>query len=135
MSCTLDVLAQLVFKDGDGENRKTVSRSDVTVVEQSQQTMKLGFTTATETVQVALGGAASDKKRWLFVRSDRIVKMDFVTLHASTDLTEYPGFGSEIAANGFYLCNLTGGVTTVWLTNRAASTATVEVKMFATTST
>jgi hypothetical protein len=134
VSKKLDVLAQVVLKQGSDQERRTLTVSDQTVVETARHTLKVGFSTATETVRVQVGGALSVKSRWLLVSTDRIVRVQFVTVHSSTDLTTKVGYGDEINANGFYLCNLTGGVTNVWLTNRAATTATVEVALFATTS-
>lgn len=135
MPTKLDVLAQVTLKDGSDNKRRTFTLSDQTVVESSFQ--QLTVPASTNAVQVRFPYIASTKAKTLYVSSDRIVKVNFVTRAAAVDLStgKTNGYGDVLAANGFMLLCGTGNFTTsIWITNKAATAANVQVAVYSKTS-
>lgn len=135
MSSKIDVLAQVTLKEGSDNRRKTFTLSDQTVVESSFQ--QLQVPASTNAVQVRFPAIASTKSKILFVSSDRIIKINYVTRSGAVDLStgKTNGFGDVVAANGFFLICGTGNFTTsIWVTNKASTAANVQVGVYAKTS-
>lgn len=139
MAQTIDVTNRFVFKDGSDKRPMSFSLSDKTVTEAFWQRIAIASGTASvaNTSQIRLGAVAETGNRLLYIKSDKVVRVQFLTATASTPLIDHTtvaGWGVDLVSNGFMAAYQTAGVTTLWITNAGtlATTdlATVEVAIY-----
>lgn len=132
MATKANVLAQFTLKESDDERQRTYTLSDKTVSEfqWNQISLTSGQTKDIYSILSTAQGTTSTKRYpAVFLETDKLVKAQFITRHASTDLTTIAGYGNDIRLGGVYMAWLDSTTTHLWVTNRSTGTATVQVAL------
>lgn len=126
MAGTVDALVRLDSVVGADHNTVSFQVSSATLVEFTTHRLRLG---AGVTTRVNLGGIfTSTKEKWLFVDTDRRIKLAF----QQTNIT-VTRYGNALANAGVFMARLTN-TDRVWLYNPATTPALVRVACSAKTS-
>lgn len=132
MSTKLDALVQVTLKEGDDRRRRTFTTVDQTIVENVWHYLELATNTST---QVSLGGVGvNNKRKWLYVETDKAIRVAFVSVVGAVNvLTTSVNLAHRLVAGGCYSAWLTN-TTHLWVRNPSTTdAATVQVVVAART--